>query len=80
MEYNESMNKIEEPYFDGIKRRYELIEKRIKDFHDKSRLTGTNSLIYTKDEFSPFLNNSPKEQIKENFELQKNLQNLQNVY
>ena len=32
------------PYLDGVKQRYELIEKKIKDFHEKSRFTGISEI------------------------------------
>ncbi len=52
-------NTEEDPYLDAVKRRYELIETKIKDFHEKSN--GKSQIMISEDYYNE---NSSEKRLK----------------
>ena len=69
-----------DPQFDGIKKNFQLIEKKIKDFQEKSTFRGRSEILNIDDEYCPThqkLSSTMSE--KENLGIEKYLKILKDV-
>jgi hypothetical protein len=72
------LRKSVDPQFEGIKRNYEIIERKIKDFQEKSNTRGRSEIFNTDEEYYPNASTT-KMSIKESLDLEKSLQYLKDV-